>query len=55
MGRRKSGGAFEGFLIIIALIVGFIITVLKYAWPILLATAVLGVALYFIAKYFEKK
>lgn len=54
MGRRKSGG-FEGILIVVAAIVGLIITAVQYLWPILLAMVVLGVALYFLKNYIEKK
>ena len=54
MGRRKSGG-FEGILIVVAAIVGLIITVVQYLWPVLLGAAVLGVAIYFLIKYFDKK
>lgn len=54
MGRRKSGGI-EGLLIIIVAIIGLLVTIIKNTWPILLMTAVLGVALYFLSKYLKKK
>ena len=53
MGRRKSGG-FEGLLIIIAAIIGLAIKAVQYLWPVLLGAAVLGVAIYFLIKYFDK-
>ncbi len=53
MSRR--GGSFEGLLIIIAAIIGLIITVLKYTWPILLAAAILSGAIYGYMKYKAKK
>jgi len=53
MSRR--GGTFEGLLIIVAAIVGLILTIVKYLWPIILATVVFGVALYFLKNYIEKK
>lgn len=53
MSRR--GGSFEGLLIFIAVIIGLIITILKYTWPILLAAAILFGAIYGYMKYKAKK
>ena len=53
MSRR--GGSFEGLLIIIAAIVGLIIYILKYTWPVLLAAAIMYGAIYGYMKYKAKK